>query len=96
MNWIETTNKNPKDPLTKNGQWSLYISCLEGCDTKTSAHYTITFDRFTSRWRTTWWHGNRGHYVNSLNNYKTKEEAKAACNIHFKSLVKELLNILLQ
>jgi hypothetical protein len=52
-----------------------------------SAGYTVRQDT-SGLWLVTWWHGNRGHAVESE---MTEARAKAAAQAHFDMLVSALL-----
>lgn len=90
--WRETTNE--RDPLTKHGEWTWDIPLLE--HSVGSAGYTVTFDPSEEKWHGTFWHGNRGHYVDGYAViHKTKESAQASCHRHFLRLLAALTAVVI-
>ena len=86
--WKETTD--PKNPLSKAGEWSWEQPWLEGYDKEHCASYTVRFRTGSTFrqacWEASWWHGNRGHGLGTGYSYKTKEAAMAACVAHLRKM----------
>ena len=88
--WKDTTD--PKDPLTKHGQWTFTIEI----DTLTMhfkpMHYTVRLDLFqqtAQQWDASVWIGNQGKRV-ADRYYSSKEEAMEACTDHLEQCATSL------